>query len=568
MRSLFACGWLVAPRCRIVLAYTERRTLLSYSKGPEISLLDRTIGEQLEINAKRFPDELAVVSCHQAKRLTWSQLLDAADRVANGLANLGVEANDRVGVWAMNCWEWLAVHMACARAGAILVNVNPSSRAHELGFILRNSRMKVLFLRERDAQANYAAVLDEVLNAVNEGAEFVLRNAVYFNTPEWDAMLAEAPQSTAARIDINDVTNIQYTSGTTGSPKGVLLTHRNILNNGFLSARVLRYTERDRICLAVPFAHCFGNVIGTMSALASGCALVLPNDTFDPKAVLASVEAERATAIYGVPTMFIAELRHPEFSRFDLSSLRTGVMAGAPCPIEVMKQVITDMHCREMIIGYGLTETAPLVTLSELDDDLEHRVATVGRAMPCTELKVVDLETRETLERGTQGEICARGYMVMQGYDAEPEATARVIDRDGWFSTGDLGVMREDGYLNITGRAKDMIIRGGENIYPREIEEFLYTHPKIAEVQITGLPHECLGEVVLAWIRLTPGQTASAEEIREFCCGQIAKFKIPESIRFVDSFPTTLSGKIQKFRMREIEIHEQGLEKIAQSKTA
>jgi len=509
-----------------------------------------------------------VVSCHQRKRLTWAQLLDAADRLAHGLARLGIGPTDRVGVWAMNCWEWLVVHMACARAGAILVNVNPSCRAHELSFILRNSRMQALFLRERDAKADYAAVLDEVLNAVNDGAEFALRNAVYFDTLDWEGLLAEEPRATAARIEIDDATNIQYTSGTTGSPKGVLLTHRNILNNGFLSARMLRYTERDRICLAVPFAHCFGNVIGTMSALASGCALVLPKDTFDPKAVLAAVEAERATAIYGVPTMFIAELRHSEFSSFDLSSLRTGMMAGAPCPIEVMKQVIADMHCREMIIGYGLTETAPLVTMSEVEDDLDHRVATVGKTMPCTELKVVDLETRETVERGVQGEICARGYMLMQGYDGDPDATARVVDSDGWFRTGDLGVMRADGYLNITGRAKDMIIRGGENIYPREIEEFLYTHPKIAEVQITGLPHECLGEVVLAWIRLKPGETATAEEISEFCCGQIAKFKIPESIRFVDSFPTTLSGKIQKFRMREIEIHEQGLEKIAQSKTA
>jgi len=518
----------------------------------------------LELNAKRWPYELAVVSCHQRKRLTWSQLLDAADRVAHGLAKLGIQPADRVGLWAMNCWEWLVVHMACARAGAILVNVNPSCRAHELAFILKNSRMKALFLRERDAKANYAAVLDEV----RSGGDFALRNAIYFDTADWKGLLAEEPRPTAARIEIDDVTNIQYTSGTTGSPKGVLLTHRNILNNGFLSALVLRYTEHDRICLAVPFAHCFGNVIGTMSALASGCALILPNDTFDSKAVLASVEAERATAIYGVPTMFIAELRHPEFSRFDLTSLRTGVMAGAPCPVEVMKQVIADMHCREMIIGYGLTETAPLVTLSEVDDDLDHRVSTVGKAMPCTELKVVDVETRETLERGRQGEICGRGYMLMQGYDGDQEATARVVDRDGWLRTGDLGVMREDGYLNITGRAKDMIIRGGENIYPREIEEFLYTHAKIAEVQITGLPHECLGEVVLAWIRLKPGETATAEEIREFCEGQIAKFKIPESIRFVDSFPTTLSGKIQKFRMREIEIQEQGLEGIARSKTA
>lgn len=538
--------------------------MLSYSKGPDIPLLDRTIGEQLETNANRWPGELAVVSCHQSKRLTWSELLDAADRIAHGLAKLGIQPGDRVGLWAMNCWEWLVVHMACARAGAILVNVNPSCRVQELAFILQKSRMKVLFLRERDSKANYAEVLEEAHHA----GESALRHIILFDTPGWEGMLAEQSNPTSARIEIDDVTNIQYTSGTTGSPKGVLLTHRNILNNGFLSARVLRYTERDRICLAVPFAHCFGNVIGTMSSLASGCALVLPNDSFSPRAVLAAIEAEGATAIYGVPTMFIAELRHPEFASFNLSSLRTGVMAGAPCPVEVMKQVIHDMHCPEMIIGYGLTETAPLVTLSEVDDDFERRVCTVGKGLPCTELKVVNVETRETLERGQQGEICARGYMLMQGYDGDPDATARVVDSDKWFRTGDLGIMREDGYINITGRAKDMIIRGGENIYPREIEEFLYTHAKVAEVHITGLPHECFGEIVLAWIRLKPGETATPEEIREFCEGQIAKFKIPESIRFVDSFPTTLSGKIQKFRMREIEIREQGLESVAQSKTA
>ena len=538
--------------------------MLSYSKGPEIPLLNRTIGEQLETNANRWPDGLAVVSCHQSKQLTWSELIDAADRVAHGLAKLDIEPTDRVGLWAMNCWEWLVVHMACARAGAILVNVNPACRAHEMAFILGKSRMKVLFLRWRDSKANYA----EVLGDVCKSGTFALHHTVFFDTPAWERLLAEEPRATPAPVELDDVTNIQYTSGTTGSPKGVLLTHRNLVNNGFLSARVLRYSERDRICLAVPFAHCFGNVIGTMSALASGCALILPNEAFDPRAVLAAVEAERATAIYGVPTMFIAELRHPEFSRFDLTSLRTGVMAGAPCPVEVMKQVVADMHCPEMIIGYGLTETAPLVTMSAVDDNLDRRVATVGKALPCTELKVVDVETRETLQQGMQGEICARGYMLMRGYDGDPEATASVVDADGWFRTGDLGVMREDGYLNITGRAKDMIIRGGENIYPREIEEFLYTHAKIAEVQITGLPHERFGEIVLAWIRLKPGETATPEEIREFCEGQIAKFKIPESIRFVEAFPTTLSGKIQKFRMREIEIQEQGLENIARSRTA
>ena len=538
--------------------------MLSYAQGTAVPLLDRTIGEQLEAVARRWPEGIAVASRHQSRRLTWLELLEAADRVAHGLARLGVEPQDRVGLWAMNCWEWLVVHMACARAGVILVNVNPSSRAHELTYILQKSRMKVLFLRECDEKAEYASVLAEVRG----GGDFVLRHAICFGTPAWECLLAEEPLPTDAPISLDDPTNIQYTSGTTGSPKGVLLTHRNIMNNGYLIARALHYTENDRICLAVPFAHCFGNVIGTMAAVATGCALILPSAAFDPTRVLAAVEAERATAIYGVPTMFIAELRHPEFSKFDLSSLRTGVMAGAPCPIEVMKQVVSDMHCREMLIAYGLTETAPVLTMSDVNDDLEHRVSTVGKTMPCTELKIVDVESRQTVERGAQGEICARGYMLMQGYDGEAEATASVIDGEGWFRTGDLGVMREDGYLNITGRAKDMIIRGGENIYPREIEEFLYTHPKIAEVQVAGLPHERYGEIVLAWIRLKPGETATAEEIRAFCDGRIARFKIPESIRFVESFPTTLSGKIQKFRMREIEIREQGLEEVARRGTA
>jgi len=545
--------------------------MLSYSRGPDIPLLDRTIGEQLEYVASRWPDQLALVSRPQAKRLTWAELLGAADRLAHGLAKLGVEPKDRVGVWAMNCYEWVIVHMACARAGAILVNVNPASRSHELAYILEKSRMKVLFRRDSDARANYA----EILAQVSAQRNFALKHTICFGTADWDNLLAETPLAEArataeprVTIALDDVTNIQYTSGTTGSPKGVLLTHRNLMNNGYLIARVLHYTEQDRICLAVPLAHCFGNVIGTMSSLASGCAMILPNWSFDAKLALEAVEAERATAIYGVPTMFIAELRHPEFARFDLSSLRTGVMAGAPCPIEVMKQIVSEMHCSQMTIAYGLTETSPVLTMSDVNDEIERRVSTVGQALPCTELKIVAVESGEVVERGVQGEICARGYMLMQGYDGEPEATARAIDTEGWFRTGDLGVMREDGYVKVTGRAKDMIIRGGENIYPREIEEFLYTHPKVAEIQITGLPNERLGEIVLAWIRLKPGETCTAEEIREFCNGQIAHFKIPECIRFVESFPTTLSGKIQKYRIREIEIREQGLEGVAHIQTA
>jgi fatty-acyl-CoA synthase len=539
-------------------------TEISYARGPDVELLDRTIGQQLAHTAARWPDHPAVISCHQQKQLTWSQLLSAADCVAHGLSLLGIRPADRVGIWAMNCYEWLVVHMACARAGAILVNVNPASRVHELSYVLQRSRMKAIFLRERDNRADYRAILAQA--RATPGV--ALGHALLFDSPEWESMLTLDPLTSEADFSAEEVTNIQYTSGTTGSPKGVLLTHRNLVNNGMLLALNLRYTEHDRICLPVPLSHCFGCVIGTMSALSSGAALVLPNWSFDPLATLEAVERERATAIYGVPTMFIAELRHPEFARFDLSSLRTGVMAGAPCPVEVMRQVNREMHCPEITIGYGLTETSPLITMGEVDDDLERRVSTVGKVAPATEIKVVSVETGEVVPRGTAGEICARGYMLMGGYDGDPEATARVIDPDGWFHTGDLGLMREDGYLKITGRAKDMIIRGGENIYPREIEEFLYTHPKIAEVHITGLPDERLGEIVLAWIRLRPGEAATEEEIRDFCCARIAHFKIPQAIRFVESFPTTLSGKIQKFRIREIELRERGLEATARIETA
>jgi fatty-acyl-CoA synthase len=347
-----------------------------------------------------------------------------------------------------------------------------------------------------------------------------------------------------------------------------MLTHRNLVNNGLLIARQLRYTERDRICVAVPMAHCFGCVIGTMAALASGAALLLPSHYFDAGSVLAMIDEEAATSIYGVPTMFIAELQHPDFGKSNFKTLRTGVMAGAPCPVEIMKRVIGDMHCHAMSIGYGLTETSPIVTMSEVDDDIDLRVHTVGKAVPCTELKIVSTATGETVKTGEQGEICARGYMLMKGYDGEPEATAQVVDPEGWFRTGDLGVMREDGYLKITGRAKDMIIRGGENVYPREIEEFLYTNLKVAEVHVTSLPDERLGEAVLAWIKLKAGETATPEEIKAFCKGQIAHFKIPQYIRFVDSFPTTLSGKIQKFKIRESEIEARGLQRAANIETA
>ena len=535
--------------------------LLSYSKGPDVPLLERTLGQQLADTAAQWPGQDAVVSCQQQQRLTWSQLLQAADSVGNGLRALGLNENDRVGLWATNCLEWVIVHFACARAGLVLVNVNTASRTHELAFILKKSGMKALFLHARDRRADYSAILAEA----RAGAP--VEHVICFGDDTWQHLLA-APARVSSSAAPKDVFNIQYTSGTTGSPKGVMLTHRNLLNNGLLIARGLKYTEHDRICVPVPMAHCFGCVIGTMAALATGAALLLPSAFFDPGATLAAIDEENATSIYGVPTMFIAELQHADFPRRSLRTLRTGMMAGAPCPIEIMKRVIGDMHCRQMSIGYGLTETAPIITMSDIEDEIERRVQTVGKAAPCTELKIVSVTSGETVETGVQGEICARGYMLMKGYDGEPEATARAIDSEGWFHTGDLGVMREDGYFKVTGRAKDMIIRGGENIYPREVEEFLYTHPKIAEVHVTGLPDERLGETVLAWIKLKTGEMSTPEEIKEFCKGRIAHFKIPEAIRFVDAFPTTLSGKIQKFKIRESEIEARGLEGVAQVKTA
>lgn len=542
---------------------------LSYLAGPSIPLLDTTIGQQLEVTANLFPDRLALVSRHQAVRFTWAELLAATGRLAHGLLRLGLQPEDRVGVWATSCAEWMLLHLATARAGIVLVNINPANRAHELAFVLRKSGMKAIFLRERDARVDYSAVLSEAVeHGARNGETAALKHTVLFGTTAWDSLCTCTDTVPLPKLSPWDVTNIQYTSGTTGLPKGVLLTHHNILNNGYLISLQMGYTERDVICLPVPLSHCFGCVMGTMCAVTSGAAIVLPNWTFNPLLTLEAIAEERATSIYGVPTMFIAELRHPAFSQFDLSSLRTGIMAGAPCPIEIMKQVQTDMHCRQMSIAYGLTETSPVLTMPHLDDDLEPRVSTVGTALPCTELAIASLETGELLPRGIQGEVRARGYAVMKGYDREPEATAAVIDADGWLHTGDLGVMREDGYIKITGRAKDMIIRGGENIYPREIEEFLYTHPHVAEVHVTGLPDDRLGEIVLAWIRLKSAHECTQEEIRVYCRGEIAHFKIPEVIRFVESYPTTVSGKIQKFRIREIEMEERGLETVATAKMA
>ncbi len=537
--------------------------MLSYSRGPDQPLWEKTIGQVLDQTVERSGDCLALVSRHQSKRYTWRELRDLADRVARGLGTLGIEPGDRVGLWSTNCVEWIMLHLGCARAGAILVNVNPAYRTHELGFTLRKSRMKAIFLWERDGRAEYAQILAEA----RHGQALPLEHVVVFGTAAWEEFLRSRREVRVAPRP-EDVANIQYTSGTTGMPKGVMLTHRNQVNNGRLLAQGMRFNERDRICIPLPMYHCFGCVIGTMSALASGAAIILPNWTFDARATLAAVEAEGVTSLYGVPAMFIAELGLPDFKTFNLTSLRSGMMAGAPCPVEVMKRVMEEMQCRELTIGYGQTESAPVVTMSASDDPVEVRVATVGKALPCTEMKIVSPLDGSTLPIGEQGEVCARGYMVMKGYDDDPEATARAVDADGWLHTGDLGAMREDGYIHLTGRAKDMIIRGGENVYPREVEEFLYTHPKVAEVQVVGIPDERLGEIVLAWIRLKTGEQATEEEMRQFCDGQIAYFKIPQHCRFVDEFPTTVTGKIQKFKIREIEITERCLERVAKQETA
>ena len=549
------------------MAVEEDLRTLSYARGPDRPLLELTIGDLLRRTAQRFGDRLAVASCHQGagkgERLTWAELSEEADAVARGLWSLGIRRGDRVGLWSTNCIEWIVMHMGCARAGAALVNVNPAYRSHELQFTLARSRMKALFLWRRDKRADY----EEILNRAQHGLTLELKHTIYFDSPEWLA-LKYTPGELPAQVAVDDVANIQYTSGTTGLPKGVMLTHHNIVNNGQFLAQGFHYTEQDKIVVPVPLFHCFGCVIGTMSAVNSGAAIILPNWTFDPRATLKAIHEERATSVYGVPAMYVAELALDDFSTYDLTSLRTGMMSGAPCPVELMKRVLEEMHCGELVIAYGQTETSPVVTMSDAGDSIDVRVKTVGRTMPQTEIQIAHAASGETLPCGEQGEVCVRGYALMKGYDGDAEGTAQVVRPDGWLRTGDLGIMRSDGCIHLTGRSRDVIIRGGENIYPREVEEFLYTHPKVDEAQVVGIPNARLGEIVAAWVRLKPGAQASEEEIKEFCRGQIAYYKIPEHVRFVTEFPATLSGKIQKFKMREFEIEARGLQSVASTATA
>ncbi len=543
---------------------------LSYVSGAsELPLLGETIGENLRGTVERFGDREALVVCDQGFRATYRELWDLTGRCARGLLARGVKPGDRVGIWSPNRYEWVVVQFATARIGAILVNINPAYRTAELEYALQQSGVSMLILARSFRTTDYAAMLEEVRPRCPELAEAIVLEE------GWQSLLADAGQVSEAdlagvesQLQFDDPINIQYTSGTTGFPKGATLSHHNILNNGFFIGERLHYTENDRVCVPVPFYHCFGMVLGTLACTTHGSCVVVPAEAFEPAATLSAVARERCTSLYGVPTMFIAELEHPDFATFDLSTLRTGIMAGSPCPIETMKQVRSRMNMSEVTIAYGMTETSPVSTQSSTDDPLEKRVTTVGRVHPHVEIKIVDPGTGRVVPRGEPGEVCTRGYSVMLGYWNNPEATAAAIDPARWMHTGDLGSIDAEGYVKITGRIKDMIIRGGENVYPREIEEYLYTHPAVADVQVIGVPSERYGEEVMAWVQLREGAAVTAEELDAFCRGRIATYKIPRYWKFVDGFPMTVTGKIQKYRMREISIEELGLQRAAAIATA
>ena len=515
-------------------------------------LLGDTIGENLDAAVRRFPDSPALIDVPAGRRWSYAELAADVDALALGLLAAGVTVGDRVGIWAPNCAEWVLTQYATAKIGAILVNINPAYRTSELEFVLNQSGARLLVAAQRLKTSDYAAMIAEVRPRCA-----ALEQVVLLGTGDWDALLetgrrADPAALGAIELSADDPINIQYTSGTTGFPKGATLSHHNILNNGYFVGELCHYTHEDKICIPVPFYHCFGMVMGNLAATSHGAAMVIPAPAFDPVATLEAVQAERCTSLYGVPTMFIAELAVPDFGRFDLSSLRTGIMAGSPCPVEVMKQVIDRMGMSEVSICYGMTETSPVSTQTRVDDSIERRVATVGRAGPHIEVKVIDPATGRAVPRGTPGELCTRGYSVMLGYWRQPDKTAEVIDAARWMHTGDLAVMDDDGYLSITGRIKDMVIRGGENIYPREVEEFLYTHPDILDAQVIGVPDAKYGEELMAWVRMRPGATPlTADALREFCLGKLAHYKIPRYVHITDEFPMTVTGKVRKVEMRE-----------------
>ncbi len=546
----------------------------SYASGPSTRpLLGETIGTNLERTVSRFPDREVLVSCHQGLRYTYAAFRDQVDLVARGLLDLGMEMGDRIGVWSPNYAEWTIVQYATAKIGVILVNINPAYRLHELAYALNQSGCRLLFAAPSFKTSDYRAMVEQIRPEVAG-----LERAIFFFSAEWDALVSAGQgvpmdrlRSRSDGLQFDDAINIQYTSGTTGFPKGATLSHHNILNNGYFVGEGSQYTEHDRICVPVPLYHCFGMVIGNLAATTHGACVVYPEAAFDPGATLRALEAERCTSLLGVPTMFIAQLQHPDFASTNFESLRTGMMAGSPCPVEVMKQVTAHMHLPEVGIGYGMTETSPVSTQTATDDTLDRRTGTVGQVMPHVEVKIVDPETGKVVARNVSGEFCTRGYSVMIGYWNDPVKTAEAIDPAAWMHTGDLAVMDEDGYLNIVGRIKDMIIRGGENVYPREIEEFLYAHPAIADVQIIGVPDVKYGEEIMAWVKLADNidpASVDAETIREFCRGKIAHYKIPRYVKFATEFPMTVTGKIRKMEMRETSIAELGLEAAAEVKNA
>ncbi|MFJ2472122.1 AMP-binding protein [Streptomyces sp. NPDC087659] len=527
---------------------------LSYTHGTgTVPLLGDTIGRSLARVIEAHPEREALVDVPSGRRWTYAELGADVDELARALLARGVAKGDRVGIWAVNCPEWVLVQYATARIGAIMVNINPAYRAHEVEYVLNQSGISLLVASLSHKSSDYRAIVDEVRGNCPD-----LRSVHYIGDDSWTALVSAASaagpdelEARAAELSCDDPVNIQYTSGTTGFPKGATLSHHNILNNGYFVGEMIAYTEEDRVCLPVPFFHCFGMVMGNLGATSHGACIVIPAPSFDPAATLRAVQQERCTSLYGVPTMFIAELNLPDFATYDLSSLRTGIMAGSPCPVEVMKRVVSEMNMAEVSICYGMTETSPVSTQTRRDDDLERRTGTVGRVLPHIEVKVVDPVDGVTVPRGEAGELCTRGYSVMLGYWNEPERTAEAVDAGRWMHTGDLAVIREDGYVQIVGRIKDMIIRGGENVYPREIEEFLYGHPKIADVQVVGVPDERYGEEILACvIPRDPADPPTLEDITAFCRERLAHYKIPRRLEILDTFPMTVSGKVRKVELR------------------
>ncbi|MCL7928785.1 AMP-binding protein [Halomonas llamarensis] len=562
------------PHAPILPSYT--------SSTADKPLLGMTIGDKFDEIVAQYPDNDALIVLHQDIHWTYKQLQEEVNRVARGLLALGVQAGDRVAIWAPNCSEWTLTQFATAKIGAILVNINPAYRTHELEYALNQSGARFLITADSFKSSDYRGMLVELAPELKASAEGKLKSQKlpelegvinlssekYDGMWRWQDLLDHANQISQTDVDdlqatlqFDDPINIQYTSGTTGFPKGATLSHHNILNNGFFVAESMGFTSEDRLVIPVPLYHCFGMVMGNLGCVTHGAAMIYPGEGFDPESVLKAVHSQRATALYGVPTMFIAELDHPDFSSFDLSSLRTGIMAGSICPAEVMKQVIDKMNMKGVQIAYGMTETSPVSTQTGADDSIDKRVSTVGRTQPHLESKIVDPGSGGILPRGEIGELCTRGYSVMLKYWSNEKATEEAIDEAGWMHTGDLATMDDEGYVQIVGRIKDMVIRGGENVYPKEIEEFLYTHPGVSEVQVTGVPDKKYGEELIAWVKLNGKQDVTDEELREFCKGKITHFKIPRYFKFVDEFPMTVTGKIQKFKMREISIEELGLEK-------